>query len=71
MVRHGWPYFGLTTTVNAAASCAAVSSISAGQHRNGQVAGTRDTVYGSDDRDQHGDERDNGPTSWVRKDGEK
>ena len=48
MVRHGWPYFGLTTTLNAAAYCASMSTVSAGQQRNGQVAGTRHTVYGSD-----------------------
>jgi len=50
MVRHGWPYFGLTTTLNAAAYCASMSTVSAGQHRNGQVADERDTVYGSDSR---------------------
>jgi len=31
-----------------------VSTVWAGQQWNRQVAGARDTVYGSDDRDQHG-----------------
>ena len=43
-----WPLFGRRRTLNVATYCAPVSSISAGQQRNGQVAGTRDTVYGSD-----------------------
>ena len=44
IVRHGWPYFGLTRTLNAAAYCAPVSTVWAGQQWNGQVAGARDTV---------------------------
>jgi len=48
MVRPRWPLFGRQTTLNAANYCAPVSSISAGQQRNGQVADRRDTVYGSD-----------------------
>jgi hypothetical protein len=44
-----WPYFGRTRTLNAAAYCALVSTVWPGQQRNGQVAGARDTVYGSDD----------------------
>jgi len=48
MVRPRWPLFGRQTTLNAASYCAPVSSISAGQQRNGQVADRRDTVYGSD-----------------------
>ena len=53
--RSGWgglrvslAYFGLTRTLNAAAYCASMSTVSAGQQRNGQVAGARDTVYGTD-----------------------
>ena len=48
MVRPRWPLSGRQTTLNAANYCAPVSSISAGQQRNGQVADRRDTVYGSD-----------------------
>jgi hypothetical protein len=48
VVRPCWPLFGRQTTLNAATYCAPVSSISAGQQRSGQVAGARDTVYGSD-----------------------
>src|SRR2546428_8902964 len=33
-----WPHFGRTRTLNAAIYCAPVSSISAGQRGNGQVA---------------------------------
>src|SRR5215470_5411794 len=33
-----WPHFGRTRTLNAAMYCAPVSSISAGQRANGQVA---------------------------------
>jgi len=33
--------------LNTAIYCAPVSIVSAGQHRSGQVAGVRDTVYGS------------------------
>ena len=47
-VRPRWPLFGRQTTLNVATYCAPVSSISAGQQRNGQVAEARDTVYGSD-----------------------
>jgi hypothetical protein len=43
-----WPHFGRTRTLNAAAYCAPVSTVWAGQQWNGQVAGARDTVYGSD-----------------------
>ncbi len=43
-----WPLFGRQTTLHAAAYCAPVSSISAGQRRNEQVAGARDTVFGSE-----------------------
>ena len=43
-----WPLFGRQTTLNVAICCAPVSSILAGQQQNGQVAGVRDTVYGSD-----------------------
>ena len=43
-----WPYFGHTRTLNAAAYCASMSTVSAGQYRNVQVAGARDTVYGSE-----------------------
>jgi hypothetical protein len=42
------PLFGHPATLNTAAYCAQVSSISAGHHENRQVAGARDTVYGSD-----------------------
>jgi hypothetical protein len=38
----------LAERVNAAIYCTPLSSILAGQQRNGQVAGTRDTVYASD-----------------------
>jgi len=48
MVRPRWPLSGRQTTLNAASYCAPVSSISAGQQRNGQVADRRDTVYGSE-----------------------
>ena len=43
-----WPLFGRTRTLNGAAQCASLSSISAGQRQNEQVAGARGTVYGSD-----------------------
>ena len=43
-----WPHFGRTRTLNAAIYCVPVSSISAGQRGNGQVADRRDTVYGSE-----------------------
>ncbi len=43
-----WPLFGRQRTLNVATYCASVSGISAGQQRNGQVARTRDTVYGPD-----------------------
>lgn len=48
-VRPRWPLFGRQTTLNGATYCAPVSSISARQQGNGQVAEARDTVYGSDD----------------------
>jgi hypothetical protein len=41
-------HFGRTRTLNPAAYCASMSTVSAGQQRNGQVAGVRDTVYGSE-----------------------
>jgi hypothetical protein len=44
-----WPLFGRQTTLNVAIYYAPMSSISAGQQRYEQVAGVRDTVYGSDD----------------------
>ena len=43
-----WPLFGRTRTLNAAAQCASLSSVSAGQQRNEQVADACDTVDGSD-----------------------
>src|SRR5262249_30759073 len=46
-----WPH----KAPNAAIYCAPVSSISAGQRRNGQVADRRDTVYGSDALGPHSD----------------
>ena len=49
MVRHGWPYFGLTTTLNTAAYCASMSTVWAGQQRNVQVADkftSTEVVYG-------------------------
>jgi hypothetical protein len=46
-MRAVWPLSGGTAALNAAASCASLRSISAGQQRN-EVAGTRDTVYGSE-----------------------
>jgi hypothetical protein len=45
-----WPCFGLTTMLYAATYCAPLTKNSAGQRRNGQVAGARDTVYGSEGR---------------------
>jgi hypothetical protein len=48
MVRHWWPYFGLTTTLKVAAHCASLTSISAGQRRNGQVVDAAVDLYGSD-----------------------
>jgi hypothetical protein len=38
-----WPLFVRTRTLNVAAYCAPVSSIPAGQQKNVQVAGARDT----------------------------
>ena len=52
VVRRRWPLFGRQTTLNVAAYCAPVSSISAGQQRNEQVVDARDTVYGSDVQDR-------------------
>ena len=43
-----WPLFGHTRTFNAAAYCASMSTVWAGQQWNVQVPGTRDTVYGSE-----------------------
>lgn len=51
VVRPRWPLFGRQTTLNAAAYCALMSGISAGQQESEQVAGERDTVYGSDAAD--------------------
>jgi hypothetical protein len=45
-----WPLFGRPRTLNTAYYCTSVSTVSAGQQRSGQVAGARDTVYGSDDQ---------------------
>ncbi len=42
--RPGWPLFGRTATLNVAAYCALVSTVSAGQQRNGQVAGARHSL---------------------------
>jgi hypothetical protein len=47
---HGWSYFGLTTTLNVAVYCASVSSVSAAQQANEQVADVPVTLYGSDDQ---------------------
>jgi hypothetical protein len=58
VVRRRWPLFGRQTTLNVAANCAPVSSISAGQQRNEQVVDARDTVYGSEGRDR-------GVTRWL------
>lgn len=46
----GWPHFGRTRELNIAACCALVSTVSPGQQLGEQVAGARDTVYGSEDR---------------------
>src|SRR6266702_6829959 len=43
----GLSIFCRTRMLNPAADCAAMSTVSAGQQRNGEVAGVRDTVYGS------------------------
>ena len=43
-----WPLLGRQTTLNAATLCVPMSTVSAAQQRNGQVADARDTVYGSD-----------------------
>jgi hypothetical protein len=43
-----WPYFGPTTTLNTAACCVPLTSISTGQRRNKQVAGAAVDLYGSD-----------------------
>jgi len=43
-----WPLFGRRPTLNAATYCATMSTVSAGQQRNRQLADVRDTVYGSD-----------------------
>ncbi len=48
MAWHGWPYFGPTTTLNAAAYCALVSSVSAAQQTDRQVADAGVALYGSD-----------------------
>src|SRR6476469_4327169 len=40
--------FGLTTMLNAAARCTSLTSSPAGRRQSEQVAGARDTVYGSD-----------------------
>ena len=46
--RLRWPLFGRTATLNAAACCASVSSISAGQRRNEQAADATVDHYGSE-----------------------
>ena len=43
-----WPLFGRPRALNAAAYCAPVSTVSAGQQRNEQAADAPDTVYGSE-----------------------
>jgi hypothetical protein len=43
-----WPDFGRTTALNAAACCALLSRISAGQLMYGLVADAPATLYGSD-----------------------
>ena len=48
VARLPWPHFGRTRMLNAAIYCALASSISAGQRRDEQVGGRRETVYGSD-----------------------
>jgi hypothetical protein len=48
IARHGWPYFGLTTTLKVAAHCASLTSISAGQRPNRQVVDATVDLYGSD-----------------------
>jgi hypothetical protein len=42
------PHFGLTTTLNAAADCALLTSVSAGQSSDEQVAGTTVDIYESE-----------------------
>src|SRR5215469_11337963 len=61
------PHFGHKRTLNAAICWAPVSSISAGQRGNGQVADRRDTVYRSEGWGSSPSERAqiNGPfRSW-------
>jgi hypothetical protein len=48
MAGHGWPYFGLTTTLNVAICCASLTRIWAGQHQNELVMGTTVDHYGSE-----------------------
>ena len=43
-IQTAWPLFGRPRALNAASHCAPMSIVSAGQQRNGQVAGARDTV---------------------------
>jgi hypothetical protein len=43
-----WPHFGRTAALNAAAQCATMSGILAGQQLNEHVAATRGDLYGSD-----------------------
>jgi hypothetical protein len=54
MVRHDWPYFGLAAMLNAAAYCAPVSSISAGQRGSEQAADAAVDHYGSEVPDKCG-----------------
>lgn len=44
--------FGLTTTLNTAACCATLMSLSTGQNRNEQVVGAAVDLYGSDVHDR-------------------
>ena len=48
VARLPWPHSGRTRTLNAAAYCAPVSTVWAGQQWNEQVAGARGIVYGSE-----------------------
>src|ERR1700758_4837957 len=47
---HGWPYFGLTTTLNTAAYCASLTRISAAQRMSEQVMDAPVDHYGSEGR---------------------
>jgi len=50
-IKPRWPDFGRTATLNAAACCALLSSISAGELMYGLVADVPATLYGSEDVD--------------------